>query len=123
MSGFPTSMPSPARRASDNLAPNLFMKKPTAMAAAALTGGLVLAAYAHVGTAQAPSTPEKSAAGVKTVLNDYCATCHNAKLMTAGLDFESLDVARVGDHAEVWEKVATKVRTHEMPPPGRRRPD
>ncbi len=99
------------------------MKNPAAIAVAALTSGLVLAAYARVGTAQIPPTPVESPAGVKAVLNNYCATCHNGRLKTAGLDFDSLDVARVGDHADVWEKVATKVRTHEMPPPGRQRPD
>ena len=30
---------------------------------------------------------------------------------------------RVGAHAEVWEKIARKFRTHEMPPPGAPRPD
>ena len=31
--------------------------------------------------------------------------------------------AHVGDAAEAWEKVARKLRTREMPPPGRPRPD
>jgi hypothetical protein len=34
-----------------------------------------------------------------------------------------MDVEHVGGAAEVWEKVANKFRTHEMPPPGRPRPD
>src|SRR6185312_4142044 len=33
------------------------------------------------------------------------------------------DLARAGEHAELWEKVASKLRTREMPPPGRPRPD
>lgn len=36
---------------------------------------------------------------------------------------DTLDPAVVGDHAAVWEKVVTKLRTQEMPPPGRSRPD
>lgn len=95
-----------------------------AVASAALTfSGLVLAGYAHVGRAQAPPTPVESPAGVSAVLSEYCAACHNGKLKTAGLNLDSLDVARVGDHAELWEKVTTKLRTQEMPPPGRKRPD
>ncbi|MEO8050739.1 MAG: DUF1587 domain-containing protein, partial [Acidobacteriota bacterium] len=59
----------------------------------------------------------------KTVINKYCITCHNAKLKTAGLLLDTLDVEHVGDHAQVWEKVARKLRTGEMPPPGMPRPD
>ena len=36
---------------------------------------------------------------------------------------DALDVTRVADHAQQWEKVAMKLRTGEMPPPGRPRPD
>src|SRR5712692_10539239 len=52
------------------------------------------------------------------VLNRYCVTCHNSKLKTAGLMLDTLDVEHVGTHAEIWEKVTTKLRTREMPPPG-----
>ena len=36
---------------------------------------------------------------------------------------DKLDLQHVGGDAEVWEKVAGKFRTHEMPPPGAPRPD
>ena len=36
---------------------------------------------------------------------------------------DRLDLAAVGRDAETWEKVARKLRTHEMPPPGLPRPD
>jgi mono/diheme cytochrome c family protein len=69
-----------------------------------------------------PATiPGRAEAG--EVLNKYCITCHNARLKTGGLALDSLDLSRVGERAEVWEKVATKLRTREMPPPGRPRPD
>ena len=51
-------------------------------------------------------------------LDRYCVSCHNGRLRTAGLALDTLDVARPGDGAEVWEKVATKLRTGAMPPPG-----
>src|SRR3954471_9648584 len=57
------------------------------------------------------------------VIDQYCVACHNTKLKTAGLALDSLDLSRVGEHPETWEKVATKLRTREMPPPGRPRPD
>ena len=34
-----------------------------------------------------------------------------------------MDVERLGDHAETWEKVVRKLRTRSMPPVGRPRPD
>ncbi len=57
------------------------------------------------------------------ILNKYCVTCHNSRLKTAGLELDSLDASRVADHAQQWEKIVTKLRTGEMPPPGRPRPD
>src|SRR5436190_17559725 len=71
----------------------------------------------HSLTARAPAVPAAD------VLDKYCVTCHNGRLKTAGLLIDTLDPARVGDHAEQWEKVVTKLRTGEMPPPGRPRPD
>ena len=57
------------------------------------------------------------------VLDEYCAACHNDRLKTAGLAFERLDVDRVADAPDVWEKVVRKLRAREMPPAGARRPD
>ena len=57
------------------------------------------------------------------MLQKYCVTCHNGRLKTAGLQLDSLDVHRVADDAPQWEKIVTKFRTGEMPPPGRPRPD
>ncbi len=49
-------------------------------------------------------------------------TCHNDRIKTAGLTLASLDLARVGEHPEVWEKVVGKLRSAAMPPVGRPRP-
>src|SRR5439155_1353099 len=54
------------------------------------------------------------------VLSKYCVTCHNSRLKTAGLMLDTLDVEHVAGNEEVWEKVATKLRTHDMPPRDRR---
>ena len=57
------------------------------------------------------------------VIEKYCVTCHNEKLKIGGLQLDALDAGHVGDRPEVWEKVARKLRTGEMPPPGLPRPD
>ena len=73
----------------------------------------------------APAAPVPSSAAVTpdAVFSKYCAGCHNSKVKTAGLALDALDATNVGAQAAVWEKIATKLRTEEMPPPGRPRPD
>ncbi|MDP6580379.1 MAG: DUF1592 domain-containing protein [Vicinamibacterales bacterium] len=56
-------------------------------------------------------------------LTRYCTTCHSDRLRTAELSLDGLDLAHVGDRAELWEKVIAKLRTRQMPPVGRPRPD
>ena len=50
------------------------------------------------------------------LVDTYCVTCHNDRLKTAGLSLQNLALADVPSHAEVWEKVARKLRSGEMPP-------
>ena len=59
----------------------------------------------------------------QALLQQYCVTCHNGRLRTAGLELDALDVSHIGTDAAIWEKVARKVRSGAMPPIGRRRPD
>ena len=74
-------------------------------------------------TAAPTATAPPSSTAASDIVRTYCVTCHNGRLKTAGLELDSLDAAHVGDHAEQWEKIARKLRTGEMPPPGRPRPD
>ena len=92
-------------------------------------GALVAASgYLHA-QRPAPTVPAAAAAAASPpaaltpLLEQYCVTCHNARLKTAGLAIDQLDRVRVDQHAETWEKIARKLRTHEMPPPGAPRPD
>lgn len=82
-------------------------------------GLILLAAGALFLHAQVPK-PQPQA---RAVIDQYCITCHNAKLKTAGLELDTLDVTHPGEHAQAWEKVARKLRTAEMPPAGLPRPD
>jgi hypothetical protein len=58
----------------------------------------------------------------RSLLNQYCITCHNDKLKTGGLSLEGLSLDRVAADAEMWEKVVRKVRAGLMPPAGAKRP-
>ena len=89
----------------------------TPLAAPALAAFLLLGAAAQ---------PAAAGSGERrALLDDYCTACHNERLETAGLILESsvVDAADVGADAEVWEKVLRKVRSGQMPPAGRRRPE
>jgi mono/diheme cytochrome c family protein len=63
-----------------------------------------------------PAVPRK-------VMDQYCVTCHNAKTKTANLLLDQLDLAHLGQHPELGEKVVRKLRAGLMPPTGMPRPD
>ena len=59
----------------------------------------------------------------RAMLDHYCVTCHNQKLKTANLTFDTMDLTHVGKDAAVWERAVRKLRGGMMPPPGMPRPD
>jgi mono/diheme cytochrome c family protein len=67
---------------------------------------------------QAAAAPSRQspAPDYSDFVGTYCVTCHNDKLKTAGLSLQNLGLANVPEHAQVWEKVARKLRSGEMPP-------
>jgi mono/diheme cytochrome c family protein len=67
--------------------------------------------------------PSANADASRAVLDKYCVRCHNARLKTAGLALDQLDLARLADQAPIAEKVALKLRAGMMPPLGVPRPD
>jgi mono/diheme cytochrome c family protein len=77
----------------------------------------------------APAAPAVSAEEQRAFLGQYCATCHNEKAKTAGLDsarrmtIDALDPANVDKDREKWELIVRKVRAGQMPPLGVKRPD
>ena len=80
--------------------------------------------------ASAPAAPARAAAPPpsvaidqqRTLLDRYCVTCHNDRAKTANLSLQGVDLSRVADHAELWEKVIRKLRAGVMPPPDAPRP-
>ena len=79
--------------------------------------GIPIAQQPGVGTAPAPD------AAYRTLVSDYCLSCHNNRLKTAGLDLAAISADGIAEHWETWEKVARKLRARQMPPAGARRPD
>ena len=64
----------------------------------------------------------RSADAQRALLDKYCVSCHNDRVKTANLSLQGLDLTRVADHAETWEKVIRKLRAGVMPPPDVPRP-
>ena len=95
-----------------------------------LVAGWVGVLSAAVLSAQSgTAAPAKVPAGVadaeaqRALVNQYCVTCHNARLKTANLLLDQVDLAQLGSQANVGEKLVRKLRAGLMPPTGNRRPD
>jgi len=73
-------------------------------------------------TTASAATSAATTAAQRTLLDQYCETCHNDRTKRANLSLEHLDMTTAGDHPELWEKVIRKLRAGMMPPPGIKRP-
>jgi uncharacterized protein DUF1592/uncharacterized protein DUF1588/uncharacterized protein DUF1587/uncharacterized protein DUF1585/uncharacterized protein DUF1595/cytochrome c len=86
-----------------------------------------IACAALVAEAQGPAQPgaesRPPSAEPRGLIDQYCVTCHSARLKSGGLVLENADTAHVGNDVELWEKVVRKLRAGVMPPQGARRPD
>src|SRR5215475_15262311 len=91
-------------------------RRPVAIALAVLFAAIPTTAQ------QGPVASPPSASNERALLDQYCVTCHNDRLRTSNLSLEKLDLATVGEHPDVWERVVRKLRAGVMPPPGIRRP-
>jgi mono/diheme cytochrome c family protein len=78
---------------------------------------------------KAPVPTQTGAAAQRALVDRYCVGCHNQRAKAAGqeparkITLDDLDIARVSDHADAWERVVRKMRAGMMPPAGARRPD
>jgi mono/diheme cytochrome c family protein len=68
-------------------------------------------------------TPAPDVSEPGTVLQQYCVTCHNERARTGGVSIDTRELAEIGEHADLWERVVRKLRTGTMPPQGMPRPD
>jgi Protein of unknown function (DUF1592)/Protein of unknown function (DUF1588)/Protein of unknown function (DUF1585)/Protein of unknown function (DUF1587)/Protein of unknown function (DUF1595) len=71
----------------------------------------------------AADAPVDFSAEASAVVGKYCVTCHNQRLKTGGLMLDADGITNISQHADVWEKVARKVRAGLMPPMGSPKPD
>ena len=104
------------------------MVRAVAAALAAVLAGAAPAGAGAAGPRQQPSgetsaqTTTSALAPQRALLDRYCVTCHNQRLQTGGLALDTLDVSRVGEAPDLWERVVLKLRGGMMPPAGRPRP-
>jgi hypothetical protein len=106
----------------------------TFVAPAALLAVLFAAAILSVDTAarapaqEAVSPPAGTVpdhAELTDVVQRYCRTCHNDRMLTGNFSLEGFEVAKAAsspEEAERTEKMIRKLRANMMPPPGVRRP-
>ncbi len=83
-------------------------------------GGILLLSSLFISAQTAPAP--LPAASERKLLDQYCVTCHNQRLKTAGLTLDKLDPSNVAAQPESWEKVVRKLRAGMMPPSGMPRP-
>jgi mono/diheme cytochrome c family protein len=91
-----------------------------AAACAALTLGLQ--AQQSAKPAPKTATAKPTADPHRALVDRYCVTCHNQRAKTANLMFDTMDLAKVGEDAVIWERAARKLKAGMMPPPGARQP-
>src|SRR5262249_52779039 len=82
----------------------------------------VAPAVVHTSAPIRASATNPSLEPYRALLDRYCVTCHNDRVKTANLSLQALDLAKVAERPELWEKVIRKLRAGVMPPPDRPRP-
>jgi uncharacterized protein DUF1592/uncharacterized protein DUF1588/uncharacterized protein DUF1585/uncharacterized protein DUF1587 len=93
---------------------------------ALVIGGWMAAALSTVQTSAPQGVGADFKVGpvdIRATLDKYCVTCHSERLHTAGVVLEGIDVANPAAHADLWERVITKLHARSMPPAGLPRPD
>src|SRR5438477_8267036 len=90
-----------------------------------LNGGVAAVQPAAVPARQqtASAAGSTAAAQYRAVLDRYCVSCHNDRLQAGSLSLHGLDLSRVPQDADVWERVVRKMTAGAMPPAGSQRPD
>src|SRR6476620_10106434 len=90
--------------------------------------GIICSAFGY-GQAAGPrqtdtaSTAAPSAEVQRAFIDQYCVGCHSDAAKRGNLSLEKSDMTKVGQNAELWEKVVRKLRAGMMPPSGAPRPD
>ncbi len=88
---------------------------------ATVIGALAISLRADDPASKKPALP--STPTTRALIQQYCIGCHNTQLKTGGLVLDPSATDHVAEHPDIWEKVARKLHTGEMPPVGLPRPD
>jgi len=56
-------------------------------------------------TENAAQSTVQDASRERAIVDEYCVTCHNQRLSSGGLRLDNLDLARIGERAEIGEKI------------------
>src|SRR5713101_8225415 len=115
-------MPPPCMRRSLCSGPDVTMKRKALVIGCIVIGSAGLGRGQAAGSQGPPPGAAVASAKPRALLDQYCVTCHNDRTKTANLSLAQLDLATVGDHPELWEKVVRKLRAGVMPPPDVKRP-
>ncbi|HJZ77952.1 MAG TPA: DUF1592 domain-containing protein [Vicinamibacterales bacterium] len=93
--------------------------------AGSVVGALLIVALSAQGgpPSSKPAIAVADSATQRAIVNQYCVPCHNARLKTANLLLDEVDLAALGSHPSVGEKIVRKLRAGLMPPTNARRPD
>jgi mono/diheme cytochrome c family protein len=95
-----------------------FGRKVSTCSVGFLAAGFLLTLEAHQPPASAPL-----AGAHRSVINQYCVSCHSERLRAGGIALDTVVAHEVEQHPDVWEKVLRKIRARQMPPIGVPRPD
>jgi mono/diheme cytochrome c family protein len=89
-----------------------------------IAGMLAAAGFAFTLEAQQSLPGPPSSASVhRSLVDEYCVSCHDKDEKRAGLALDMVAAHDVLQHPDVWEKVVRKLRARQMPPVGKTRPD
>jgi mono/diheme cytochrome c family protein len=83
---------------------------------------VLIASSAFLQNRAVGQTPATGPDPHRAMLNTYCVGCHNTRLRSGGIAFDSLDLQAAADDAQIWEKALRKLRGRLMPPPGAPQP-
>lgn len=94
-----------------------------------IPGGLVLGLVltlthaATRGQALTPPSPDAAPRTVDRYVETHCLSCHNDRARVGGFSLTGARASDAAQHPEIWEPVLHKLRTGQMPPASRPRPD
>lgn len=97
--------------------------------AVVFAASLSASARQDAGLRSEETTPPRNVASssqptpARTLVTNYCISCHNQKTRTANLALDTADTVDLVKSAETWEKVIVQLRSRSMPPVRSRRPD